>query len=86
MCKQKVGRVKSAKFSFSKVLCGDCGQLWARPVLQSQEGRPQGDLRVLGPVTVAPHFHTEAQDRVKGPLLYLKPESTLLIPLGFLPS
>lgn len=31
MCKQKVGRVKSAKFSFSKVLCGDCSQLWARP-------------------------------------------------------
>lgn len=30
MCKQKVGRVKSAKLSFSKVLGSDCSQPWVR--------------------------------------------------------
>lgn len=48
MCKQKVGRVKSAKLSFSKVLGSDCSQPWVRVGPAKPEGRPcRRNLHVL---------------------------------------
>lgn len=65
MCKQKVGRVKSAKLSFSKVLGSDCSQLWVRDGPAKPEGRPI--------------FTPEVHCSMGNPLLYLKPKLTLLI-------